>query len=234
MLDIKPESMHSGLITAISIRNENIKEIVEISPFPFDLFTQDSTKNVISRYYLRKKNCENLIQQLEMAQREFQEAKNEFDSLMHTSPEHEVESDIAVPPPESEKKSIPIKPKSPVKPPEPEPEPEPEPTPEPIQDFKPEPMVTAESIISAPAPSPPSLEEITTMVVESEELKILIENNQLSDTTIRSVILKKAPSEWEDTVHGMVIEQLKEKGIIEPSFFEKVTRKLPGRPKTKR
>lgn len=236
MLKINPHAMNDGEITSISIINENLKEVVEISPIPFDLFIQEDVKKVISRYYLKKKTCENLIQQLEMAQSEFEESKTEFESLTHIEmsepplpeikeepqPKHTPRIKPYITPKEPERKILP--------PEEPEPSP-PVDEPEPIIEFKPEPLIISETIESAPAPAPPSLGEITTKIIESDEFKILIANNQLSDTTIRTAILKVSPSEWEETIHEMVITQLKEKGIIEPSFFEKITKKVRGRPK---
>lgn len=262
MLKINPHVMNDGKITSISIINENLKEVVEISPIPFDIFASEDVKKVISLYYLKKKTCENLIQQLEMAQSEFEKAKAEFESLTHT--------EVLKPEPVyiKPKPFIPKEPECKILPSEVRTEPEPEQfpqvekeiqvdTPEPKEskkikispheaipestaptidepkpgEFKSEPVTISEPIESAPAPAPFSLEEITTKIIESDELKTLVANNQLSDATIRAVIVKIAPMEWEETVHGMVIAQLKEKGIIEPSFLEKAVKKIRGRPK---
>lgn len=211
MLTVIPHNMQDGSITAIRIVDENFTENIEISPIPFDIFNQDNTKKAISRYYLKKKTCENLIHQLEMAQKDFEEAKQEFDLLIHTKSE-EVKQVV-----EESPKPIPLQPKPAI-------------SEEHIT--IPEPIIRAELIESEPEPAPKSLEEITTSIIESNELKSLTENNQLSDVTLKALILKGTKPELLDTIHDMVIKQLKEKGIIEPTFFEKLKKKV-GRPSKK-
>ncbi len=218
MLKIKPHSMSDGNITAINIIDENLDEIVEIIPTPFEMMMEATAR--ATAYYSSKKRCENLIKQLTIAQTEFESAKNEFDRLMKPkqAPIIRYDKSIILPEPEPEK------------PPEILPIP-----PEGYGKFKPEPIIKSEPIVSVPATPPQSLEEITTSIIESDEFKSLIENNQLSDTTIRTVISKNTKPELVDTVHEMVITQLKEKGVIEPTFFEKVgsiVKKRGRKPKT--
>ena len=220
MLKLTPQTMQNGMVTKVLITDDNFREVIEITPIPFERIIQDDVKVTISRYYLKKKTCENLIQQLELAQLEFEEVKGDFDSLIRSEPKP-----VKIIEPSVETVKMPeLKPEIPI---------------QSIEQSKitvPEPVIKHELIMSAPEPAPKSLEEIINSIIQSEEFKNMVKNNQLSDATIRGMIVKSVKPDLLDTVYDMFMKELREKEIIEPTFFEKienVVKKRGRKPKNK-
>jgi hypothetical protein len=240
MFEIKPETMQKGQITSISITNNGTTEVLEILPIPFEIFNNENVKKVISKYYLKKQVCTNLIQQLAMAESEFSEAKKDFDLLVHLPEIHE-----ELPKPVA---SIPVVDagvekahKNFVKEHQlPQPllyEHIPQPIPElyiesPKEEIKPPEPEAVKKI--------ETIEEIAISIMNLEEFKALMINNNLTDASMNAIISNNLShnsentKEMVDTIRNVIITQLKEKGNIELSLSEKVKNVLkPRRTKTK-
>lgn len=200
MLKVTPHKMEDGLVTSILITDDKFREVIDITPIPFERIVQEDVKKVVSLYYLKKKTCENLLQQLAIAQGEFEDAKTNFESMI--MPEKEQEKTILAAIPEEQIS-------------------EPEQTPISMS----EPIIRSEEIESAPAPTPKTTDEIVTSIIDSNEFKALVINDQVSDDTIRTVISNNTSLEMVDTIYELVMTRLKEEGAhgfkIEPGFMEK-------------
>ncbi|MFA4870964.1 MAG: hypothetical protein WC623_22385 [Pedobacter sp.] len=95
----------------------------------------------------------------------------------------------------------------------------PEPTSEPITE--PEPTATL----------PRTLEEVADDIVKSPEIRTLINNNNLTDETIKELIASgnNLNPETFDSIHSIIISKLKESGVIKKSIAEKVKEKIKNK-----
>jgi hypothetical protein len=241
MIEISPETMCKGQITSISITNNGTTEILEISPIPFELFNNENMKKVISKYYLKKQVCMNLVQQLAMAESEFSEAKKDFDSLVHlpvindkamvVKPEIHEQLPIIEPGIEEAHKNF-VKEHQLT-----------QPLSEHILQQAPEPHIEPYNekikLLSEPEiKKVETIEEISTSIMNLAEFQALLDNNNLKNASMNAIISKNVKPEMVDTIRDVIITKLKEKGNIELSLSEKalntvknVLRKTPGRKK---